>query len=556
MKEQKGSRPYRLLLSVLAFLMAGLLQYFDETMPFLFECLSSLLSNIIFLSLIFLWGKSIRERIIQEDVRRLLLLICCLLFFWLFIRNIKYLFTEKESILSRYLWYLYYVPQCLVPPFSFLMALRLTKKREKKKDRLGFLILIPAFILIISILTNDIHQKAFLFKPGFEDFSSDYRHGPIFYLAIFWIAALVFLSLLTLFFKSGISACRRRTWIPLLTFLLCSLICTLCFRYAIRSYKIPELLSFSFILIIESCVWIGLIPSNQNYEIYSDHSKIRFVLTDKDLNPVKSTIEGENIPVFFFKEAIEKERVLINQDERLSHIEIHGGHSFFLEDLSGINRLLERLSNANEILKEERELITYENDLKKKRITVEKKNALYDEIYRTNLQEMNRIQTLIEKTHPGSPDFRKDLLMASVYLAYIKRRSNLAIINTESDTIDIREISLSIQESIRALKELEIHCLFQDDSKGRIDTSKGILLYEFFQSNLSERLNTMRELLVHLYRKDTSTYLRVVNEDDGYIIPSALENRIREKGGDLLLQKENGYCYTTICFSEEKEHAL
>lgn len=94
------------------------------------------------------------------------------------------------------------------------------------------------------------------------------------YLAIAWIIIMTFLSLVTLILKCSISVCKRKIWIPLLVFLITTIACTLCFIFATQSYKIPELLSFSFILLIETCIRIGLIPSNDNYLTYSKISSM------------------------------------------------------------------------------------------------------------------------------------------------------------------------------------------------------------------------------------------------------------------------------------------
>lgn len=76
--------------------LAGFLQYYDISLPPFYAQTFSYLANTIFLILIFIWGKSIRQRIIQKGIRRKLVIIAVLLFFWLFIRFIKYnAFQEK-----------------------------------------------------------------------------------------------------------------------------------------------------------------------------------------------------------------------------------------------------------------------------------------------------------------------------------------------------------------------------------------------------------------------------------------------------------------------------
>lgn len=56
-----------------------------------------------------------------------------------------------------------------------------TDKKEKENlSKLIYLILIPAFVLIILILTNDFHQLAFAFKATEENSVVEYTHRIIF----------------------------------------------------------------------------------------------------------------------------------------------------------------------------------------------------------------------------------------------------------------------------------------------------------------------------------------------------------------------------------------
>ena len=161
---------------------------------------------------------------------------------------VKYRFIDEQDTVSRYLWYAYYIPQCLVPPVGLLAALGIERKNDKPISRLTYLIFVPAVLLILLIFTNDLHQTIFSFQPGFKNFSKDYRHEFGYFLAIVWIVGMTLAGGIVLFIKCSISACRKRKWIPLLTFLLCAIACNLCFKFATASYKIPELFSFSFIL--------------------------------------------------------------------------------------------------------------------------------------------------------------------------------------------------------------------------------------------------------------------------------------------------------------------
>ena len=108
MQKKVRRKTIELIISTFFFVLAGFFQYYDFYLPPVYAHTFSFLANAIFLLLIFLWGKSIRQRIIQKGIRRKLVIIAILLFFWLFIRFIKYNIFARKDTISRYLWYRYY----------------------------------------------------------------------------------------------------------------------------------------------------------------------------------------------------------------------------------------------------------------------------------------------------------------------------------------------------------------------------------------------------------------------------------------------------------------
>lgn len=528
--------------------LAGFLQYYDISLPPFYAQTFSYLANTIFLILIFIWGKSIRQRIIQKGIRRKLVIIAVLLFFWLFIRFIKYNVFSRKDTISRYLWYMYYIPQCLVPPISLIAMMELTRKEKENLSKLIYLILIPAFVLILLILTNDFHQLAFAFKATEENSVAEYTHRIIFYLAIAWIIIMTFLSLVTLTLKCSISVCKRKIWIPLLVFLITTIACTLCFIFATQSYKIPELLSFSFILLIETCIRIGLIPSNDNYLTYSKISSMPFVITDKKLNPVTNHLDDIDITKAQYEESMTKGSLLLSKNIRLSNQNISGGHIFYIEDLSSITEMVHELSSKNELLSEEKELIAYENELKEQKAKIEKKNQLYDNIFAIVKEDLNQLKELLEKTDKESENCLKNMKKACVYLTYIKRRSNLEILHNQHEFINIQEIVLSINESLVYLNECGILASLINNGKGEYNGDLCILLYEFFEYYLKTTFDSLHELILRIDSFENELSLRIIS-DVSLVSPYGFEKeKMKQYRLTLTSFKEDDLFYTVLTF--------
>ena len=78
-----------------------------------------MIRSVIQISLVIAWCSSVRTRIINKQVRHYLIAVGILLAFWLILRTCKWEFIAQNGThLGRYLWYSYYIPMVLVPPFG------------------------------------------------------------------------------------------------------------------------------------------------------------------------------------------------------------------------------------------------------------------------------------------------------------------------------------------------------------------------------------------------------------------------------------------------------
>ena len=62
------------------FALAGVLQYIDNEVSIFWDKLLSLVINLIFFLLIFIWGNSAKNRIVEKSTRRLLITVATLMF--------------------------------------------------------------------------------------------------------------------------------------------------------------------------------------------------------------------------------------------------------------------------------------------------------------------------------------------------------------------------------------------------------------------------------------------------------------------------------------------
>lgn len=525
------------------FFLAGFFQMIDDLFPDFWHVLFSLLAHVILLSLVIFWGVSIIHRIIRKDLRLYLLIIAIFILFFLIVRMIKYGLTRNDDILNRYLWYSYYVSQCLIPPTLLLASLSIEKKDGKPLKKTWFLIFIPAIILLSLIYTNDLHQLAFLFEYHNNEFS--YKHGIVFYLAIIWEILITILSLIIMIIKCQVSACRKKIWIPIFTFLGCVFISTICFLVNISSFKIPELLCFSCILTIESCIDIGLIPSNINYEKYFYHSMCSAFITDENLQVIYRSKSSLSLDKEQLKAAIISP-IMIDKNTKFYGTKIHGGYTFRSEDLSLINEINNGLQEAKQQTKEENNIIEAENEMKKQSAKIDEQKKLYEKVETYTKDEINKLNNILQLKTINEEDFINKMRFACVLAAYIKRRSNLIILSKKDKLMDVDELELSINESISYLSLSNIECFLDCKLKGKINSDILGIIYDFFEMCVVIDPYLQASFLVHLYQKEKNIIIKIESDLNKNYLPLITKNLINKFSSNVSIQHDGITTYFSL----------
>lgn len=525
------------------FFLAGFFQMIDDLLPDFWHVLFSLLAHVILLSLVIFWGVSIIHRIIRKDLRLYLLIIAIFILFFLVARMIKYGLTRNDDILNRYLWYSYYVSQCLIPPTLLLASLSIETKDGKPLKKTWFLIFIPAIILLSLIYTNDLHQLAFIFEYSENDFS--YKHGIVFYLAIIWEILITIISIIIMIIKCQVSACRKKIWIPIFAFLGCVFISTICFLVNISSFKIPELLCFSCIMIIESCIDIGLIPSNINYEKYFYHSMCSAFITDENLQVIYRSKSSLSLDKEQLKAAIISP-IMIDKNTKFYGTKIHGGYTFRSEDLSLINEINNGLQEAKQQTKEENDIIEAENEMKKQSAKIDEQKKLYEKVETYTKDEINKLNNILQLKTINEEDFINKMRFACVLAAYIKRRSNLIILSKKDKLMDIDELELSINESISYLSLSNIECFLDCKLKGKINSDILGTIYDFFEMCVVIDPYLQASFLVHLFQKEKNIIIRIESDIEKNYLPLITNKLIKKFSSNVSIQHDEITTYFSL----------
>lgn len=532
----------KLCLALGLFVLAGFFRQMDRLSAPLPSAACFLLTNLIYIGLAMAWGFSISRRTLHRDDRRWLLLGCAMAVLWLFLRAVKYRFFSDDAI-TRHLWYLYYVPQILAPLFSLFAALQLGRREGDALSRKWYLLFIPAVLLIGGVLTNDLHQLVFRAVPGAATLEADYTHGWMYYLAMTWIVGLLLSTGIIVYRKCRVSESRRYAWIPLCVFLGGFALCALSFANIYTFHKMPECFCLTFAAFWESCLQVGLIPTNGYYRYFFSESTVAAQIVNRRGEPV---YRGKNAPNLTPDqlEAAACESILLNADTRLQSASVQDGRVYWLEDISKINRIQAQLAEINAQLSEENELIQAENELKRQRAQIEEQNRLMDAMLSLVHPQLLAINRLL------SDKSAQSLKHICILGAYVKRRVNLALICDKKMVVPVDELAHCIRESLTYLTQYGAVCALHQEGRGSVSSREAQTAYDFFEDCLEAALPSLSALMVRLECGERFS-IRLMLEDAAGL-PNVDQYRAL---GKLTIDDADGALCATLSFDRGGERA-
>ena len=529
------------------FVLAGFFRQLDRVTAPLPSSACFLLTNLIYIGLAMAWGFSISRRILHRNDRRYLLLGCAMAVMWMFLRTVKYRFFEDNHV-TRYLWYLYYVPQILAPLFSLFAALEVGRREGDAISPKWYLLLIPATLLIGGVLTNDLHQTVFRATPGVATLEDDYTHGWLYYIVMAWTIVLLLTAGGVVYRKCRVFESRRYAWVPLGIFLGGFALCALSFAEIYTFHKMPECFCLTFAAFWESCLQVGLLPTNRQYRYFISESTIAAQIVDGQGTPVYRAKNAPDLTAGQL-DAAAREAILLNADTRLQSAPVQDGRVYWVEDISKINRIQGQLAEINARLSEENELIQAENELKRQRAQTEEKNRLMDEMIALVQPQLFQISRLLEGENTQILN-AQTLKQVCLLGAYVKRRVNLALICDKKTVVSVDELAHCIRESLTYLTQYGAVCALHQEGKGGVSSRDAQTAYDFFEDCLEAALPSLSALMVRVECGERFSIRLMIEEAAG--LPNADKYRTL---GQLTLDDADGELCATLSLDRGGERA-
>lgn len=531
-------------LSLILFFFAGLLHMIKFT-DYYASAFSFLVANAIFFGILIGWAINIQRSVLSKKSRWLLISLALLTIFYIFLRTCKYRCVPESETARRYLWYLYYIPQIFGPLIAFVISSYVGKTDEYKLSKKYIFLFVVAAAFALGILTNDLHFLAFRFNTVFSNEANDYDRGPLFIIAMVWIYFWLFASVGVLTYKCK-AVNKRKAWIPVFWLLLGTAyilwVALGNFWEASKPFNIPETQCFIFIAMLESCIQIGLLPSNMRYGEYISKSSSSVQLIDNYSNVVYSSETAIPLTREHMKFA-KKEPVFIDANTLLQSDTVYGGNIFWTVDFTVVNEMICELSEIGESLSEKSALLRAENEIKEQMARIAEQNRLYDTIASHVKPQLDKIAQLIE----NETDFDRNMSLVCVLNCYIKRRANLSLLADCAEVLDSGELYLSIKESVEYLKLCGVYASVCVEGSFPLSSEAVLLGFDLWQFCAEMTLPRPSAIMANLlYSTDDFIMKITVDGIENFVCAEEYIKQSKLLQGTFNVITEDCTCFVTL----------
>ena len=455
----------------------------------------------IYVFLFSAWCYSLWLRIVQTQVRHYLLAISVLMVLWILLRSIK--FSIENTDAERWLWYFYYFPMLFIPMLSVFVSRSLGKGEDFRLPRWTKLLYLPTLLLLLLVLTNDLHQKVFSFPSGvLSDRAYRYESGYFFVLG--WEALCAGFALLSMVKNCRILRSRRIRWLPLVPLAL-----SLAYAYAYvkkvhwvwvlaGDMTVSQCLIFASIL--ECCIQCGLIQSNLGYDELFEATSLPVQITDPAFcsQYVSAAMQGA-LPQSELRQ-MQQDTVHLGDDTLLKRHKLRRGWVFWKEDISALNQVQKELELTRDELRDTGDVLEVENAQRARWLKLTEENRLYDMMEAQTARQIAMLRDLLaELQKTEEPDRARRLLGQVIIIGtYIKRRNNLIFVGEQRGAISVQELLLCLNESSENISVYGADCKTIIKGEGQLTVEQATQVYDLFEAVVETELESLRALLISI----------------------------------------------------------
>lgn len=526
-------------------------------------------ASLILIFLAICWGFSLHHRIVQVQAGIYLQIVAALIIFWYTIRTIRWRLTpasEWEGIpqipvsdslyplLNRALWYIYYAPMMLIPTLVVLVAISIGRPADYRLPKLSWLYIAFNIGLIVFVLTNDFHQKVFIFpedKAAWSDSNFMYGKGFVFYVVCLSLSYVLLFAILTV--RCRIPGNSKKILIP--SALTLGLVLYIYVYYKVGGVRmvfafqdLTAMFCIFYVLIIESCIRLGFIQSNSHYwELFHSIKRLPILITDRDFQVRYRTGPDVSLSVDKMKLA-EKDPLVIEYGKILHSSPIRSGHAVWIEDQTELFHLREELRSIQEELKDRNEMLRLSYEKEKEYHATQEQIRLYGILLNGTRVQNDKIRLLLQRYRRSEDPEEKATILREITVlgSYIKRRKDFYLSIDSAAVIPVQKLRNALAESYHSLSLLGVHGAYfvgidQESISGNILTRA----YDFFEDAVEVSMETLRNISIRVAEISGTLRAGILADGDGDF--SVLKKkypdayiRKHEDGTDLILNLKEG----------------
>lgn len=479
-------------------------QVLKERQFFSIDKQEHLMVALVYLTIVTFWAATVIYRATQKPIIYAAIFCGLILSTWTFVRLIRYQILAMD-VLSRYLWYSYYIFQIFIPLIILWMAWSMDRPNTYKKFSTWWKVLIIfALSLIFLVFTNDFHNWVLVLDLSKVDWGSTYTYGLGYFIILVYAFSLLLAAFVILIIKGCKIPGRKIFSIPLFIFLLFAIYNYLYITRMPIIYKtdLTIMTGIFTMLMFESNIRFGLIPANTRYLALFKLSPLKIQIFDKNKNLLLLSDKSQKPQAKYLEKLLVPNSIpLLDGDDLIFAKEIPGGYVLWYENISEItslyNNILEnnkRLEGANTMLAKKQQVQSQLNDqLLKQEILSQFESKLQE-----NINKVNKIIKDLESgKNPKENSVRLPLL-----LTYIKRRSNLFFLEKKSIDFQIETFNEYLRELSKISLMAKTEVALYNEIKKDLDSSEAALMYELFYKVLEASIKNNCLHLVSFITED------------------------------------------------------
>ena len=461
---------------------------------------------VIHITLTICWCVSLNRRILSRSIKKMLLSVGGLLLLWQLVRIIKYDYVIITEPIGRYCWYGFYIAMILVPTIGVFIIDHIGKPEGYHSPGWMKLLFVPAFSLLAVVFTNDLHQLVFTFHEGFRDYNFDYGYGFMYIVVMGWFVLTGLYFVIMLLVKSRVPGSKSFQKLPLMI-MLGAIVFWAGYSMKLYTGDLTAMDCIIIILLLESSIQSGLIPSNMNYNELFRQSTISVQIVDQqNLMHYGSSSAAPLDPA-----AMEQAKQgSVDQGDTVLHSQrISGGYVFWQDDVKELNDLATHLREANDLLSQRNDLMKAEIDLHQRKLQAEEKNRLYDRIAQEIAPQLDKADALLHASREHPEEANTQLAQLCVISAYIKRRANLILLKEEQAEASAGELESCMRESLDNLQLCDAITYLDSHCDGQIAVDQIIAVYDFFENITESLLSQLNAMIVTVKCTNSDIHLQM-----------------------------------------------